>query len=88
MLKKIDNLTYRLNLSDVIRIHLMIFITQLKSALDRFKDSYYRVTLLFLLMKKDNVKTNSNFVIKYRLYEIEKLLNRRNLKKNVKYLMH
>ena len=87
MLKKINNLTYRLDFSDVIRIHLIIFITQLKSISDRSENLYYRVIFSFSLIKKDNAETNSNFAIKYRSYEIERLLKRRNIKRNIKYLV-
>ena len=42
ILEKIDHFVYRLKLSSVIKIHSVIFIAQLKSALSSIDDSYHR----------------------------------------------
>ena len=77
ILKKIDTLIYRLKLSSVMKIHSMIFITQLKS-FSTFDADFYRRSRSnqknssSVQMKNDSESENS---IKF--YEIETLLNKR-----------
>ena len=77
ILKKINTLTYRLELSSIMQIHSMISKTQLKSASTSDVDLYRRSRSnvehsSFVQLKNDSDSKNS---IKF--YEIEKLLNRR-----------
>lgn len=88
ILEKIDNLAYRLKFSDVMRIHPIISITQLKSFSNRSENSYHRTfTQSVPSIKKTQNNLDPNFITQYRLYIIERLLNRRGTKKNVKYLV-
>ena len=48
VLEKVENLTYQFELSDVMRIHLIIFITQLKSISNRFENLYFRTFIQFI----------------------------------------
>jgi hypothetical protein len=69
MKRRIDRLTYELDLSLRWKIHSMIFVTQLKFA---SQDSYKRIKLDhldFVFVKKD-IET-------YKSYEIERILNKR-----------
>lgn len=89
MLKKIDNLIYKLELPEIIYIHLIISITQLKFISDRFEDFYHRIILSSLSIAKNDFETlNSKFVFKYRSYKIDKLIDRKETKRNIKYLIH
>ena len=66
----------------------MISIIQLELNLNKFENSYYRITLSPSFVAKDNFEAlNSKFAIKYRSYKIERLLKKRNIKKNIKYLV-
>ena len=81
ILEKIENLTYRLNLSLIMRIHSVIFVAQLKSF--SLNDNFYQ-------RSRDDesllVKIEDDFEAKY---EIEKILNKiyNRQKKKVKYLV-
>ena len=83
---KIENLVYRLKLLEVIRIHLIISITQLKSTLNSSKDFYYRTLRISSFVEEEGPKTK--FTTKNSLYEIDKLIDKRDTKENVKYLIH
>ena len=77
ILKKIDTLVYRFELSSIIKIHSIIFITQLKLSLT-FDADFYRCS-------RSNQKNSSSIQIKnnnesknsIKFYEIENLLNKR-----------
>ena len=84
--EKIENLIYKLTLSKIIHIHSIISITQLKPASDSSKDFYYRTLHFSSPVEKKKPKTK--FIIKNPLYEIDKLIDKRDTKKNVKYLIH
>ena len=83
--KKVDRLTYELNLSSVWRVHFVIFIAQLKSvSVD--EDFYQR--LRFSHSKSVKMKGDTS---QYKFYEIEKLIVKRIRKYNkinvTQYLM-
>ena len=68
------------------KIYLIVSIIQLKSA---SKNDFYnriRNINLFTIKEKDE-NVDSDFVFKYKFYEIEKLLKRRNIEKNIMYLI-
>ena len=69
------------------RIHSMISITQLKLALNRFKNPYSRIFIQSIPSIKKTQKIDSNFTFKYKFYKIERLLKRRDIKKSIKYLI-
>ena len=72
------------------RIHLVIFIAQLESVSNQTKNSYFRAStqLISSIIEKDQNQTiNPEFTFKYKLYEIERLLERRDTKNNIKYLI-
>ena len=77
ILRKINILVYRLQLSFVMKIHSMIFIVQLKFA-STFNNNFYQrikqnvFNSLFVKTKNDDEKSNLTFN-----YEIKRLLNRR-----------
>ena len=76
-MKKINTLIYRFELFLIMKIYLVIFITQLKSTSTSNVDFYRRLRLnveysSFVQLKNNNDSKNS---IKF--YEIEQLLNRR-----------
>ena len=83
---KIENLIYKLKLSEIIRIHSIISIIQLKSTSDLSKDFYHRA--LRSLSSVEEKEFNTEFTAKNPLYEIDKLVDRRDIRKNVKYLIH
>ena len=70
------------------RIYLVIFIAQLKLALDRSKDSYFRafIQLISSIIEEDHA-IDFDFAFKYKLYKIERLLERRDIEENIKYLV-
>ena len=86
ILEKIKSLTYHLKLSSIIKIHSIMSIIQLKSVSKN--DSYNRIrnTNLFMIKKKDE-NVDFDFVFKYKPYEIEKLLKRRDIERNIMYLI-
>ena len=69
------------------KIHFIVSITQLKLA---SKDNSYKrirnINLSFVEKKVDE-NVDFNFVFKYKFYEIEKFLKRRNIKRNIMYLI-
>ena len=75
-----------MKLSEIIRIHSIISIAQLKSILNLSKNFYYRA-LRFLLFVEEK-KSKTEFIVKNPLYEIDKLINKRDIKENVKYLIY
>ena len=84
--EKIENLAYKLTLSEIIYIHSIILIAQLKPALDSSKDFYQRILRFSLFVEEK--KLNTEFTAKNSLYKIDKLINKRDIRKNVKYLIH
>ena len=80
---KIDNLVFRLQLSFIMKIHSIVFITQLKSIIldQNFYDKTTNKKSLFIEKK--------NFVIVKKTfhYEIKRLLNKRIIKKYSHYLI-
>ena len=86
ILEKVKSLAYRLKLSLIMKIHFIVLITQLKSA---SKNDFYNrirnINLFFVEEKDEDV--DFDFVFKYKLYEIEKLLKKRDIKKNIMYLI-
>ena len=86
ILEKIKSLAYRLKFSLIMKIHLVISIIQLKSVSEN--DSFNRVrnTNLFFVKEKDE-NVDLDFIFKYKSYEIEKLLKKRDTEKNIMYLI-
>ena len=76
ILRLVERLAYKLNLSSTWRVHSIIFIAQLKSIFVDF-DSYQR--LRFHHSDSVKMKKNTN---EYRFYEIDKLVNKRIRKYN------
>jgi hypothetical protein len=82
ILKKIDNLAYRLDLSHHWKIHSVISVAQLKSISDSVIDSFKRSRsdeseLVHMKEDIDNVKS----------FELKKLINKRTTIRDVKYLV-
>jgi hypothetical protein len=80
ILQRIERLIYRLNISFDWKVHSVFFVAQLKSASDSIKDSFNRFKSIHL-----SSVTNSQE------YEIERLLNKRTIKREfdffTKYLI-
>ena len=69
------------------RIYPVILIVQLEPTFE--KDPYDRIPKQpVLLVEEDNNAIDPEFAAKYPLYEIEKLINRKGLGKNIKYLVY
>ena len=86
ILEKIKSLVYRLKLSSIIKIYFVVSITQLESA---SKNDFYnriRNINLFTIKEKDE-NVDLDFIFKYKSYEIEKLLKKRDIEKNIMYLI-
>ena len=85
--EKMRSLIYYLKLSLIMKIHFIMSIIQLKFVSDN--DSYKRFynTNSFLVEKKVEKNVDFNFVFKYKFYEIERFLKRRDIEKNIKYLI-
>ena len=82
VLKKIDNLVYKLNISFNWRVHSIFFIVQLKSIDFLAANSFQKISLSTdsVFVKKDT--ENAQF------FEIEKIITKRiNKRKNTKYLI-
>ena len=76
IIKKIDNLTYRFQLSAHWKIHFVVSVQQLESTSNEF-DSYNRISYdnsFSIFVERDNENEKS--------YEIEKLINKRIIKKD------
>ena len=68
------------------KIHFVISMIQLK--LVSKNDFYNRVRNTdFSFIKEKDENIDLDFVFKYKFYEIEKLLKRRDIKKNIMYLI-
>jgi hypothetical protein len=81
ILKKIENLAYRLKFSDNWRIHLIIFVIQLESMSNLVSDFYKRYRSKkskSIYMKKDNDNVKS--------FVVERLINKRIISKKIEYL--
>ena len=87
--EKMRNFVYRLEFLDIMRIHSIIFIIQLKSISNRFENPYSRTFTqsIFFIEKIQNIHLESDFTFQYKFYKIKKLLKRRDIKKNIKYLI-
>ena len=83
---KIKNLVYKLKLSEIIRIHSIILIAQLKFISDLSKDFYHRALSSSSLIEKEEF--NIKFSTKNPLYEIDRLIDKRDTEKNIKYLIY
>ena len=86
ILEKIKSFVYYLKLSLIIKIHSIMLIIQLKFIL---KDDLYkriRNTNLFAIEEK-NENVDFDFIFKYKFYKIEKLLKRRDIERNIIYLI-
>jgi hypothetical protein len=82
MSEKIENLAYRLQLSNHWRIHSIIFVAQLESIADSIKDSYSRSRFEesdFVKMKDDTQNVKS--------FEIKRLINKRIIAREIEYLL-
>ena len=86
ILEKIKSLVYRLKLSSIMKIYSIVSIIQLEFVMK--DDSYNRVrnTNLFTIEEEDE-NVDFDFVFKYKFYKIEKLLKRRDIEKNIIYLI-
>ena len=77
---------YRLKRSLIIKIYCIIFIIQLKSTSNNnLYEHFYNTNFSFIKKSRKNVVFD--FIFKYKFYEIERLLKRRNIEKNIKYLI-
>ena len=86
ILEKMRSFVYRLKLSLIIKIYLIVSIIQLKFVSKN--DSYKRIyNINLFIVKEKNENVDFDFVFKYKFYEIERLLKRRNIEKNVIYLI-
>ena len=85
--EKMKFLVYRLKLSLIMKIHLVVLIVQLKSVSNN--DSYERFhnTNPLFIKKKVEKNVDFKFVFKYKFYKIERLLKRRDIEKNIIYLI-
>jgi hypothetical protein len=72
ILKKVENLAYRLEISNHWRIHSVISIAQLESMSDSIKNSYSRSRS----KESDSIEMKED-IVKIRSYEINRLINRR-----------
>jgi hypothetical protein len=82
VLKKVENLAYRLKFSDNWRIHSMIFVTHLESMSDFVSDLYKRSRSKkseIIYMKKNNNNVKS--------FEVKRLINRRIISRRIEYLL-
>ena len=87
ILKKIETLAYRLKLSSIMRIHSVIFITQLKSK--SFENDFYdRVSNKdSSSMKNENAKSDFELTQQTSSYEIKRLLFKKMFRDKSKYLV-
>ena len=86
VLKKIGNLAYRLELPAIMRIHPIISIAQLEPA--ERDDPYHRTSTQPPPPVEEEDQVDQEFASKYPLYEIDRLLDRRGVERNIKYLIH
>ena len=84
--EKIKSLIYHLKLSSIMKIYSIMSIIQLKSIIKN--DFYNRVrnTNLFTIKEK-NENVDPDFAFKYKSYKIKKLLKKRDIEKNIMYLI-
>jgi hypothetical protein len=82
MIEKVENLAYRLQLSNHWRIHSIISVTQLESIADSSKDSYSRSRFeeSDLIEMKDDTQN-------VKFFEIETLINKRIIAREIEYLL-
>ena len=86
ILEKIESLAYRLKLSLIIKIYFVISITQLESISKN--DSFNRIrNTNFSSVEEKDKNVDFDFIFKYKFYEIEKLLKKRDNEKNIIYLI-
>lgn len=79
--QRVETLTYELKLSSTMRIHLVVFVTQLESTSDF--DSYDRSIFNYSL----SVQADENSTQNSSKYEIERLLEKKMIRNNIYYLM-
>ena len=88
MLKKIDNLIYKLDLPELIKIYSIISIAQLEPASDPSEDPYKRARTPVLAVEEIVDNALELTAKQFKSYEIEKLLDRRGEPSpNTKYLV-
>jgi hypothetical protein len=75
IIQRIERLIYRLNISSDWKIHSVFFVTQLKSASDSIKDSFNR----------SRSTHSSSMTDTQNEYEIERILNKRTVKRDQDY---
>jgi hypothetical protein len=82
ILDKIENLFYRLNLSQHWKIHLIVFVTQIESISNSALNSFRRSRLIEseFVQIEDDIDT-------VKFFEIERLINKRITTRDVKYLL-
>ena len=85
VLKKVGDLTYKLNLLNNIHIYLVISIIQLKPKTDI---NLYRKTILSPPSIEKINSNNPDLTTRYSLYKINTLLKRRGTETNIKYLIN
>ena len=80
ILKKIDNLIFRLQLSSMMKIYSIVFITQLKSIVseENFYDKIANIESLLIEKKNNNSASH---------YKIERLLNKKISREKSQYLI-
>ena len=80
------SLAFRLKISLIMKIYSIMLIIQLK--LVSKDDLYKRVrNINFFFVKKKDENVDFDFIFKFKFYEIEKLLKKRDIKKNIMYLI-
>jgi hypothetical protein len=75
IIQRIDRLIYRLNISSNWKIHLVFFVAQLKSAFDSAKNSFNR----------SRSSHSSSMIDTQNQYEIERLINKRVVRRDHEY---
>ena len=69
------------------KIHLVVLIIQLKSISNNDLYERFHNTNPLFIKKKVEKNVDFKFVFKYKSYKIERLLKRRNIEKNIIYLI-
>jgi hypothetical protein len=82
ILEKIENLIYRLNISQHWRIHSVVFVTQLESVSDSSNDSYTR----FRFTNSDSIYVKED-IINVKSFEVNRLINKRVITREFEYLL-
>ena len=85
ILEKVRSFAYRLKLPPIMKIHFVMLIIQLEPASN--DDSYERPHNTNPPLIKEEKIVDFDFVSKHKPYEIERLLKRRDIERNTKYLI-